>query len=88
MPDAACARRRETSALGRPATHQAGTRRDEMRGLSVYDLRLCPVIRCRLRSNRSGVRHRRISGSNLRAAVFGVNDGLVSNVSLIMRRGG
>jgi VIT1/CCC1 family predicted Fe2+/Mn2+ transporter len=31
-----------------------------------------------------GGRHRGISGGNLRAAVFGVNDGLVSNTSLIM----
>lgn len=31
-----------------------------------------------------GARHRRFSGGNLRAAVFGINDGLVSNTSLIM----
>jgi vacuolar iron transporter family protein len=31
-----------------------------------------------------GVRHRAYGGGNLRAAVFGVNDGLVSNASLIM----
>jgi len=31
-----------------------------------------------------GGRHRGVSGGNLRAAVFGVNDGLVSNTSLIM----
>jgi VIT1/CCC1 family predicted Fe2+/Mn2+ transporter len=31
-----------------------------------------------------GARHRRFGGGNLRAAVFGVNDGLVSNASLIM----
>jgi len=31
-----------------------------------------------------GLRHRGLSGGNLRAAVFGVNDGLVSNASLIM----
>lgn len=31
-----------------------------------------------------GLRHRGMGGGNLRAAVFGVNDGLVSNASLIM----
>ena len=31
-----------------------------------------------------GVRHKGYGGGNLRAAVFGVNDGLVSNTSLIM----
>lgn len=31
-----------------------------------------------------GRRHRRFSGGNLRASVFGVNDGLVSNTSLIL----
>lgn len=31
-----------------------------------------------------GARHRGLAGGNLRAAVFGINDGLVSNTSLIM----
>ncbi len=31
-----------------------------------------------------GARHRGLAGGNLRAAVFGVNDGLISNTSLIM----
>jgi VIT1/CCC1 family predicted Fe2+/Mn2+ transporter len=31
-----------------------------------------------------GGRHRTVGGGNLRAAVFGINDGLVSNASLIM----
>src|SRR5205814_2316624 len=31
-----------------------------------------------------GRRHRGVGGGNLRAAVFGVNDGLVSNTSLIL----
>ncbi|HEY0720626.1 MAG TPA: VIT1/CCC1 transporter family protein [Gammaproteobacteria bacterium] len=31
-----------------------------------------------------GRRHRSVGGGNLRAAVFGINDGLVSNASLIM----
>jgi len=31
-----------------------------------------------------GLRHKSIAGGNLRAAVFGINDGLVSNTSLVM----
>jgi len=31
-----------------------------------------------------GLRHRGVAGGNLRAAVFGANDGLVSNTSLVM----
>ncbi len=31
-----------------------------------------------------GARHRGLAGGNLRAAVFGINDGLISNTSLIM----
>jgi vacuolar iron transporter family protein len=35
-----------------------------------------------------GARHKRIAGGNLRAAVFGINDGLLSNASLIMGMAG
>ena len=56
----------------------------KLRGLSVYDLAPLPGHPMPTQSNRSALRHRRVSGSNLRAAVFGVNDGLVSNLSLIM----
>lgn len=35
-----------------------------------------------------GRRHRKLSGGNLRAAVFGVNDGLLSNTSLILGMAG
>lgn len=58
----------------------------KLRGLSVYgaapavDGHLMPVT-----VQDVGQRHRSVTGgNNLRAAVFGVNDGLVSNVSLIL----
>jgi VIT1/CCC1 family predicted Fe2+/Mn2+ transporter len=58
----------------------------KLRGLSVYgaapavDGHLMPVT-----VQEVGQRHRSVTGgNNLRAAVFGVNDGLVSNVSLIL----
>ena len=56
----------------------------KLRGLSVYDFAPLPGHPMPTSVEQIGVRHRRVSGSNLRAAVFGVNDGLVSNVSLIM----
>ena len=58
----------------------------KLRGLSVYgttpavDGHLMPVT-----VQDVGQRHRSVTGgNNLRAAVFGVNDGLVSNLSLIL----
>jgi VIT1/CCC1 family predicted Fe2+/Mn2+ transporter len=57
----------------------------KVRGISVYDSRsatpghLMPTSVAQV-----GVRHKGYGGGNLRAAVFGVNDGLVSNTSLIM----
>ena len=57
----------------------------KVRGLSVYDARprtpghLMPTSVADV-----GARHRGYGGGNLRAAVFGVSDGLVSNASLIM----
>jgi VIT1/CCC1 family predicted Fe2+/Mn2+ transporter len=57
----------------------------KVRGLSVYDARprtpghLMPTSVADV-----GARHRGYGGGNLRAAVFGVSDGLVSNTSLIM----
>jgi len=62
----------------------------KLRGLSAYDV---PVHLGHVRPDGHvmpktladvGISHRRIGGSNLRAAVFGVNDGLVSNACLIM----
>jgi len=56
----------------------------KVRGLSVYDTAM-PGHAMPTRVEQVGARHRAIgSGGNLRAAVFGVNDGLVSNTSLIM----
>ena len=59
----------------------------KMRGLSCYDgyskLRATGHV---MPTNLTdvGVSHRNLGGGNLRAAVFGVNDGLVSNTCLIM----
>ena len=56
----------------------------KVRGISAYDRRravpghLMPTSVAQV-----GVRHKGYGGGNLRAAVFGVNDGLVSNTSLI-----
>jgi vacuolar iron transporter family protein len=57
----------------------------KVRGLSVYDAAPAaaahpmPTTRAQV-----GARHRSAAGGSLRAAVFGVNDGLVSNVSLVL----
>ena len=56
----------------------------KLRGLSVYDASLLPGHEMPTSVEQVGLRHKSISGGNLRAAVFGVNDGLVSNTSLIM----
>lgn len=56
----------------------------KLRGLSVYDASLLPGHVMPTSVEQIGLRHKNISGGNLRAAVFGVNDGLVSNTSLIM----
>jgi VIT1/CCC1 family predicted Fe2+/Mn2+ transporter len=56
----------------------------KVRGLSVYDSAV-PGHAMPTRVEQVGGRHRGVgSGGNLRAAVFGANDGLVSNTSLIM----
>lgn len=57
----------------------------KVRGLSVYDAtpaaggHAMPTTLAQV-----GARHRNAVGGSLRAAVFGVNDGLVSNVSLVL----
>jgi len=57
----------------------------KLRGLSVYSApagaagHAMPTTRAEV-----GARHRSVAGGGLRAAVFGVNDGLVSNVSLTL----
>lgn len=60
----------------------------KVRGMSVYRQ---PGITARLVPHAMptsveevGARHRGLAGGNLRAAVFGISDGLVSNTSLIM----
>jgi vacuolar iron transporter family protein len=57
----------------------------KVRGLSVYDadpIRAGHPMPTTLAQ--VGARHRNSVGGSLRAAVFGVNDGLVSNVSLVL----
>lgn len=56
----------------------------KVRGLSVYDSRRVPGHVMPTSVTDVGARHRGRGGGNLRAAVFGINDGLVSNASLIM----
>ena len=57
----------------------------KLRGLSIYS---APLLRLGhtmpTSASEVGARHRSTVGGNLRAAVFGVNDGLVSNASLVM----
>jgi VIT1/CCC1 family predicted Fe2+/Mn2+ transporter len=57
----------------------------KVRGVSAYDAR--PAVPGHVMPtsvSEVGMRHKGYGGGNLRAAVFGVNDGLVSNASLIM----
>jgi len=57
----------------------------KVRGVSVYDARAATPGHVMPTSvSQVGMRHKGYGGGNLRAAVFGVNDGLVSNASLIM----
>jgi vacuolar iron transporter family protein len=57
----------------------------KIRGLSVYDAQRSLAGHLMPTSvSDVGARHKGYGGGNLRAAVFGVNDGLVSNTSLIM----
>ena len=60
----------------------------KVRGLSAYDSR--PATGHAMPTSVAQVerRHKGYGGGNLRAAVFGVNDGLVSNTSLIMGMAG
>jgi len=55
----------------------------KVRGMSLYDGALSGH-RMPASVGEVGRRHKGMGGGNLRAAVFGVNDGLVSNASLIM----
>ena len=57
----------------------------KLRGLSIYSASQAPAGHAMPTSAREvGARHRSAVGGNLRATVFGVSDGLVSNASLVM----
>jgi len=57
----------------------------KLRGLSIYSAQpVSPGHPMPTSLEEVGARHRSSFGGNLRAAVFGVNDGLVSNTSLVM----
>jgi VIT1/CCC1 family predicted Fe2+/Mn2+ transporter len=57
----------------------------KLRGLSIYSAPLAVAGHAMPTSLAEvGARHRSALGGGLRAAVFGVNDGLVSNVSLVL----
>ena len=57
----------------------------KLRGLSVYSGPRAPTTHALPTSvNEVGGRHSSLGGNNLRAAVFGASDGLVSNASLVM----
>ena len=56
----------------------------KLRGLSVYNAGPGPGHAMPQSVEDIGRRHRSVAGGNLRAAVFGINDGLLSNASLIL----
>ena len=56
----------------------------KLRGLSVYNAPATAGHAMPTNVEDIGRRHRGVGGGNLRAAVFGVNDGLLSNASLIL----
>ncbi|MDP2829415.1 MAG: VIT1/CCC1 transporter family protein [Sulfuricellaceae bacterium] len=58
----------------------------KVRGMSIYNVADHPANGHPMPTSleQVGSRHQFMGGGNLRAAVFGVNDGLVSNASLIM----
>jgi VIT1/CCC1 family predicted Fe2+/Mn2+ transporter len=57
----------------------------KLRGLSIYTSTTAPGHVMPTSVSQVGERHRGgVSGGNLRATVFGVNDGLVSNAALVM----
>lgn len=61
----------------------------KVRGLSVYSGKLRSGAHVMPTSTEEiGARHKGAGGGSLRAAVFGVNDGLVSNTSLVMGMAG
>ena len=56
----------------------------KLRGLSVYTSTGAPGHVMPTSVSQVGERHRGVSGGNLRATIFGINDGLVSNAALVM----
>ena len=57
----------------------------KIRGVSIYDHRPPQTTHAMPESvEKIGLRHKNSTGGNLRAAIFGVSDGLVSNASLII----
>jgi vacuolar iron transporter family protein len=56
----------------------------KLRGLSVYSAPISAGHVMPTSLAQVGARHRNALGGNLRAAVFGINDGLISNVSLVL----
>jgi len=56
----------------------------KLRGVSVYTAGPAPGHVMPTSVTQVGERHRQVSGGNLRATVFGINDGLVSNAALVM----
>lgn len=56
----------------------------KIRGLSAYDAASMNTHAMPSDVRNIGLRHKGFGGGNLRAAVFGVSDGLVSNTSLLM----
>ncbi len=56
----------------------------KLRGVSVYTAGPAPGHVMPTSVAQVGERHRQVSGGNLRATVFGINDGLVSNAALVM----
>jgi VIT1/CCC1 family predicted Fe2+/Mn2+ transporter len=72
-----------TRALG-PRRMRAALVALKLRGLSVYGASAAPGHSMPRNVDEVGRRHRGVGGGNLRAAVFGINDGLLSNASLIL----
>jgi VIT1/CCC1 family predicted Fe2+/Mn2+ transporter len=74
--------------LGRfdPASLRAVLAAMKLRGLSVYSAPSGSIAGHAMPTTLAevGARHRSTLGGSLRAAVFGVNDGLLSNVSLVL----
>jgi VIT1/CCC1 family predicted Fe2+/Mn2+ transporter len=56
----------------------------KIRGLSAYETLVTHSHSMPVNAGDIGLRHKGFGGGNLRAAVFGVSDGLVSNTSLMM----